>query len=323
MKRIALLTSGGDAPGMNAAIRAVVRASVFYNAEIFAIYDGYAGLIENKFEQFNVRSVSMILGRGGTILKSSRSEAFRTVEGRELAFKHLKTHGIDGLVVIGGDGSLTGAHKLYQEFNFPVMGIPATIDNDLAYTDYTIGFDTSTNVVTQSVDKIRDTASSHNRLFFVEVMGRNTGFIALRAGIASGALCIMLPERPVGVEELIAILRKAHRNKKTSSIVLVAEGDTNGDAYELAKKVTMNYADYETKVTVLGHLQRGGSPTCFDRVLASELGISAVEGWLEGKRDMMVGMIRESVQFTPLEEVLSKRKDVNQSLIKAAQILSI
>ena len=320
---IGVLTSGGDAPGMNAAIRAVVRASIFYNVDIFAVNEGYTGLIQNNLEHFHARSVNKILGKGGTVLKSSRSAEFRTPEGRAKAMENIKSHGIDGLIVIGGDGSLTGAKALSEEHDFPIMGIPATIDNDLPFTDFTIGFDTSTNVVTECVDKIRDTAHSHNRLFFVEVMGRDTGFIALRAAIATGAICVMLPERPVGVEELIAILRKGRRNNKSSSIVLVAEGNPNGGAYAVAEKVTSNYSEYETKVTVLGHLQRGGDPTCFDRVLASEMGIAAVEGILSGRTREMVGMICNKVAFTPLDKVLAERKDINESHLKIAQILSI
>lgn len=308
---------------MNAALRAVVRGSIFYNVDVYAVYEGYNGLISNQMKHFNARSVNKILGKGGTVLKSSRSTEFRTPEGRHKAMENLRSHKIDGLIVIGGDGSLTGAKILSEEHDIPVMGIPATIDNDLPFTDYTIGFDTSTNVVTECVDKIRDTAHSHNRLFFVEVMGRDTGFIALRAGISTGAICVMLPERPVGVEELIAILRKGKRNNKTSSIVLVAEGNPNGGAYDIAQKVTSNYSDYETKVTVLGHLQRGGDPTCFDRVLASELGIAAVEGILSGRTREMVGLLQNKVSFTPFEKVLAEKKEISQNQLKIAQILSI
>lgn len=323
MKNIAVLTSGGDAPGMNAAIRAVVRASVYFNLGIYGVEGGYQGLTENKIRKLHVRSVSRILGSGGTMLKSSRSPEFRTVEGRKKAAAYLKAKEIDGLVVIGGDGSLSGAHVLQEETGIQVIGLPGTIDNDLSGTENTIGFDSATNVVTQCVDKIRDTASSHNRLFFVEVMGRDTGFIALRSAIATGAICVMLPERSTSVDELIAILRKGYRSHKTSSIVIVAEGNPNGGAFELAKKVNDNYKDYETKVTVLGHLQRGGDPTCYDRVLASQLGVAAVEGLLSEKSDCMVGLINGSVVYTPIMDAVSQEREIDDNLVKISQILSI
>lgn len=323
MKNIAVLTSGGDAPGMNAAIRAVVRAAVYYNLGIYGVEGGYQGLIENKIRKLHVRSVSRILGSGGTMLKSSRSPAFQTAEGRKQAAKYLKAKNIDGIVVIGGDGSLTGAHILQEETGIQVIGLPGTIDNDLSGTENTIGFDSATNVVTQSIDKIRDTASSHNRLFFVEVMGRDTGFIALRSAVATGAICVMLPERSTSVEELIAILRKGYQNNKTSSIVIVAEGNPNGGAFELAQKVNDNYKDYETKVTVLGHLQRGGDPTCYDRVLASQLGVAAVEGLLSDKSDCMVGLINGSIIYTPIMEAIQEERKIDDNLVKISQILSI
>lgn len=323
MKKIAVLTSGGDAPGMNAAIRAVVRASVYYNVDVYGVEGGYQGLVDNSIRKLHVRSVSRILGSGGTMLKSSRCPAFMSQEGRTKAAEHLKGKGIEGLVVIGGDGSLTGAHILQEESGIQVMGIPGTIDNDLSGTENTIGFDSATNVVTQSVDKIRDTASSHNRLFFVEVMGRDTGFIALRSAVATGAICVMLPERSTSVKELIAILRKGYRSHKTSSIVIVAEGNPNGGAFELAQKVNDDYQDYETKVTVLGHLQRGGDPSCYDRVLASQLGVAAVEGLLSQKSDVMAGLINGNVIYTPILEALSQERKIDDNLVKISQILSI
>ena len=323
MKNIAVLTSGGDAPGMNAAIRAVVRAAVYYNLGIYGVEGGYQGLIENKIRKLHVRSVSRILGSGGTMLKSSRSPDFKMGEGRKKAADFLSAKNIDGLVVIGGDGSLRGAHILQKETGIRVIGLPGTIDNDLSGTENTIGFDSATNVVTQSIDKIRDTASSHNRLFFVEVMGRDTGFIALRSAVATGAICVMLPERTTSVEELIAILRKGYQNNKTSSIVIVAEGNPNGGAFELAKKVNDNYQDYETKVTVLGHLQRGGDPTCYDRVLASQLGVAAVEGLLSKKSDCMVGVINGSLIYTPIMEAIREARKIDDNLVKISQILSI
>lgn len=323
LKKIAVLTSGGDAPGMNAAIRAVVRASVYYNLKVYGVSEGYKGLIENQIRELHVRSVSKILGSGGTMLKSSRSEAFRTPEGRARAAENLRAKGIDALVVIGGDGSLTGATYLQEESNFPIIGIPATIDNDLSGSDFTIGYDTATNIVIECIDKIRDTASSHNRLFFVEVMGRESGFIALRSAIATGAICVMLPERSTSLDELISTLRKGYRNHKTSSIVIVAEGNKDGGAFEIAKKVNENYNDYETKVTVLGHLQRGGDPSCADRVLASEMGVGAVEGLLSDKAGHMVGVINGKVKYTPILEALKEKRNLNDNLVKISKILSI
>ncbi|NBC02605.1 MAG: 6-phosphofructokinase [Bacteroidetes bacterium] len=323
MKNLAVLTSGGDAPGMNAAIRAVVRTCIYFNVGVYGVEGGYQGLMENKIRKLHVRSVSRILGSGGTLLKSSRSPEFRTAEGRKKAAGNLKAKNIDGVVVIGGDGSLTGAHLLQQESGLHVIGIPGTIDNDLSGTENTIGFDSATNVVTESVDKIRDTASSHNRLFFVEVMGRDTGFIALRTAVATGAICVMLPEKSTSVSELIAILRKGYQNNKTSSIVIVAEGNPNGGAFELARKVNDNYTDYETKVTVLGHLQRGGDPSCYDRVLASQLGVGAVEGLLSDKSDCMVGLMGGDVIYTPIEKALRQERKIDDNLFKISQILSI
>lgn len=322
-KKIAVLTSGGDAPGMNAAIRAVVRASVYYNLDIYGVYEGYYGLMHDQIEKFHVRSVSKILGAGGTMLKSSRCEEFKKAEGRETAIRNLQKHNIDGLVVIGGDGSLEGAFKLQEESDIRTIGIPATIDNDLSSTDKTIGFDTATNVVVECIDKIRDTASSHNRLFFIEVMGRQSGFIALKSAIATGAICVMIPERSTSVEELIAILRKGYQSHKTSSIVIVAEGNPNGRAFEIARKVNENYKDYETKVTVLGHLQRGGDPSCEDRVMASELGVAAVEALLSNRSGEMVGLVNNEVKFTSIEEALKKPRRIQDNLLKIAQILSI
>jgi len=323
IKKIGVLTSGGDSPGMNAAIRAVVRTSVYYDREVYGIYNGYEGLINGDLKKFNVRSVSKILGKGGTILKSSRSEAFRTVEGRATALKTLTEHGVDALIVIGGDGTFTGAHKFYKEHNFPVVGIPGTIDNDLPNTDYTIGFDTATNTVTECIDKIRDTASSHNRLFFVEVMGRDSGYIALKSCISTGAIAVMLPERKMSLEELIAILRKGFANQKSSSLVVVAEGNPNGGAMQIAEMVKARYPEYDTKYTILGHIQRGGDPSCFDRVLASRLGVGAVESLLDGKVDMMVGSINNKVVFTPLDQCVSSSNPIDEELIRISKILSI
>lgn len=323
IKRIAVMTSGGDAPGMNAAIRAVVRTSVYYELEVMGIYRGYAGLIENDFIEMNARSVSKIINQGGTILKTSRSDEFRTIEGRKKAFDNLKKRGIDALVVVGGDGTFTGADKLHNEFKFPVVGIPGTIDNDLAGTDYTLGYDTATNTVIESIDKIRDTANSHNRLFFIEVMGRDAGFIALRTGLATGAFSILLPEEDISIKELIELLKRNKVTHKTSSIIIVAEGDANGGAYEVAKKVKEKYNYLETKVTVLGHVQRGGSPSAFDRVMASRMGVKAIEGLLAGYDQHMVGFVSDTIQYSKLSNAISGSHPINEELLRISKILSI
>lgn len=323
IKKIAVMTSGGDSPGMNAAIRAVVRTSVYYEIEITGIYRGYSGLIENDMIEMDARSVSKIINQGGTILKTSRSAEFMTYEGRKKAHDNLVKNKIDALIVIGGDGSFTGALKLYDEFNYPVMGIPGTIDNDLACTDYTLGYDTATNTVIESIDKIRDTANSHNRLFFIEVMGRDAGFIALRTGLATGAISILLPEQDVSIDDLIEILNKNKATRKTSSIVVVAEGDANGGAYNVAKKVKERFSYLETKVTVLGHVQRGGSPSAFDRVMASRMGVKAVEGLLEGYDKHMVGFIKDDIHYCELSKAISGTHPINEELLRISKILSI
>lgn len=308
---------------MNAAIRGVVRSAVYNDLEVFGIYRGYDGLIEGDIVEMNVRSVARILGRGGTMLKSARSEAFRTTAGRQQALKQLKAHEIDALITIGGNGTFTGAHILHEETGFPVIGVPGTIDNDLYGTDFTIGFDTAVNTVIDAVDKIRDTAISHNRLFFVEVMGRDSGFIALHAGMASGAIAIMLPEVEMSIDDLVAVLRKSEQTKKTSSIVIVAEGDANGGAYDVARKVNERYTEFETRVTVLGHIQRGGVPSANDRVLAGRMGVAAVEGLLAEKADTMTGVINNQIVFTPLEEAITKKAELNADVTRMSRILSI
>jgi len=323
IKRIAVLTSGGDAPGMNAAIRAVVRACAFHNVEVEGIFQGYAGLIAGDFKRLNERSVARILGRGGTILKSSRCKEFLTTEGRATAIEQMKKHHIDALITIGGNGTFTGAHILSQESGIPVMGIPGSIDNDLFGTDHCIGFDTATNTVVDAVDKIRDTATSHNRIFFVEVMGRNSGFIALKAGIASGAIAIVLPEDEMTSEELMQILRASEKSGKSSSIVIVAEGVKGGTAYELANKVAAENPDYDTRVSVLGHLQRGGAPSCYDRVIASRMGVAAVEGLLQGRKDVMIGIVNDRETYTSLEEAITRSNLPNRDELRIARILAI
>ncbi len=321
---IAVLTSGGDAPGMNAAIRAVVRACSYFGINCFGVYKGYEGLIDNQIEELNARSVRNIINKGGTFLKSARSKDFRTKEGRQKAYDNLIKNNIDALIVIGGDGSFTGALKLSEEFNFRVVGIPGTIDNDINGTDYTIGYDTALNTVVEAIDKIRDTASSHNRLFLIEVMGRDAGDIALNAGIGAGAEEILIPEEDMGVDRLIESLKKSKKSGKTSSIIVVAEGDKSGkNIFELGEYVEENLEEYEVRVSVLGHIQRGGSPSCYDRVLASKLGVGAVEALLEGKSEVMIGIVHKQVTIVPLKTALAKRAHKYDRLIKVADITSV
>ncbi|MDG1263311.1 MAG: 6-phosphofructokinase [Flavobacteriaceae bacterium] len=323
-KKIAVLTSGGDAPGMNAALRAVVRTSVFYGVQCYAIQQGYQGLIDNEFDLMNARSVNNIINKGGTIIKSARCLEFRTPEGRKLAYENLKKSEIDALVVIGGDGSFTGAMIFQEEHNFPVVGIPGTIDNDIFGTRYTLGYDTAINTVVEAIDKIRDTASSHNRLFFVEVMGRDAGHIALNSGIGAGAEEILIPEENLGLERLLDSLKKSEKSGKSSSIVVIAEGDKTGkNVFEIASYVEKNLPYYEVRVSVLGHMQRGGTPSCFDRVLASRMGVCAVETLLEGKSKVMVGVIDDQMVLTPLEKAIKGKSEINTNLIKVSDILSI
>jgi len=323
IENIAVMTSGGDAPGMNAAIRAVVRASVYYRKTPFGIYRGYQGLIEGEIKQFTARDVSNIINRGGTFLKTARSKEFMTVEGRRKAYENLRKHNIDALVVIGGDGSFRGLKVFSEEYDFPVMGIPATIDNDINGTDFSIGFDTASNTAMEAIDKIRDTASSHDRLFFIEVMGRNAGFLALYSGIAGGAEEILIPEEDRGINDLLISLNRSKRVGKTSSIVVVAEGDKTGEnVFELAKYVEENLKQYEVRVVIIGHIQRGGSPTTFDRVLASRLGVKAVEALLDGQEKMVVGYRNNDVIVYPLEEAILKQKKVNEKFIPLIRILT-
>ncbi|WKV14077.1 6-phosphofructokinase [Marivirga harenae] len=323
MNRIGVFTSGGDAPGMNAAIRAVVRAGIYYNKEIVGIYRGYEGMIEGDFEEMDVRSVANILQRGGTMLKSARSKEFRTPEGRKKAYDQLKKHNIDGLIGIGGDGSFTGMHHLYLEHGLPYICIPGTIDNDIPGTDYTIGYDTATNTAVEAIDKIRDTALSHNRLFFIEVMGRDSGYIAISSGIAGGAVSIIIPEEETSIDELVEKLNKGGKKKKTSSLVIVAEGGKSGSAMEIAEKVKEKSSYFDTKVTILGHLQRGGTPTYFDRVLASKMGVAAIEGLDQGKTDAMVGIRHHDIIFNKFDDIMNQPKDIHKDDLRIAKILSI
>jgi 6-phosphofructokinase 1 len=322
IKKIGLLTSGGDAPGMNACIRAVVRSAVFYGLDVTGILRGYNGLIEGQFIPLGSASVSNIIQRGGTILKTARSKEFATPEGMQKAYDNCRMEGIDGLITIGGDGTFRGALAFAEKFPIPCIGIPGTIDNDLFGTDFTIGYDTAINTVIEAVDKIRDTAASHDRLFFIEVMGRDAGFIALRSGIGVGAEAILIPETKTNIDQLAEILERGWNRKKTSSIVIVAEGDEEGGAFTLAEKVKEKFSQYDTRVSVLGHLQRGGSPTCMDRVLASRLGVAAVEGLLQGKSKVMAGVIHKDIVYTPLQEATKHNREINKNLLRIAEILS-
>ena len=323
IKTIGVLTSGGDAPGMNAAIRAVVRSSVYYERRVVGIRRGYEGLIEGDFEELDSRSVKHILSQGGTFLKSARSKEFMTAEGRTKAAEQVRQAGIDALVVIGGNGSFTGAHLLFSEHGIPVVGIPGTIDNDLFGTDFTLGYDSATNVVVECIDKIRDTASSHNRLFLVEVMGRDSGFIALRTALATGALDVVLPEKNSSMDELVGEVGKGFANKKTSNIVVVAEGNRLGNTFDIASTIKTHFPNIDVKVTILGHLQRGGAPSCSDRVLASKLGVAAVEGLLNGRSDVMCGVIDNQTTYTFFQQAVQNKAPLNLELLRISRILSI
>jgi 6-phosphofructokinase 1 len=323
IKKIAVMTSGGDAPGMNAAIRSVVRTCAYYRMECVGVYRGYQGLIEGDFISLNARSVKGIINKGGTFLKSARSKEFMSEEGRKKAHQNLIDNNIDGLVVIGGDGSFTGGVVFNKEYNFPIIGIPGTIDNDIFGTSHTLGYDTALNTTVEAIDKIRDTASSHNRLFFIEVMGRDAGFIALNAGVGAGAEEILIPEEDLGLDRLLESLERSRRTGKTSSIVVVAEGDRTGkNVFELAEYVEENLPEYEVRVSVLGHVVRGGNPSCFDRVLASRLGVKAVELLIDGKTNLMVGLINNKVASTDLEEAIKGSHQINKELLRVSDIMS-
>ncbi len=322
IKKIGVLTSGGDAPGMNAAIRAVVKAASHFNIEVLGVQKGYYGLIHDIMTPLSNQAVYNIIHRGGTILKSARCLEFKTPEGRQTAMENLKKNEVDALVVIGGDGTFTGARLIGKEFGFPVVGLPGTIDNDLYGTDYTIGYDTAVNTVVSAVDKIRDTAHSHDRIFIVEVMGRDAGFIALRSGMASGAEKILIPETKTYVNELIESLKTGLNEEDNSAIVIVAEGSEYGGAMEVKKIVNDHFPDYDTRVSILGHMQRGGAPSAFDRVLASGLGFQAVKGLTEGQHGVMVGSINRKIVFTPFDKAIKYHKSFNVELKNIAEILS-
>ncbi|MEP0264716.1 6-phosphofructokinase [Dokdonia sp.] len=323
IKKIAVLTSGGDSPGMNAAIRSVARTCAYHKISCVGIYKGYEGLIDADFIELDARSVRGVINKGGTFLKSARSKRFMTKEGREIAYKNLKEANIDAIVLIGGDGTFTGGLVFNTEYGFPVMGIPGTIDNDINGTDRTLGYDTALNTAVEAIDKIRDTAHSHDRLFFVEVMGRDVGHIALNAGVGAGAEEILIPEEDMGIDRLVESLERSKISGKTSSIVVVAEGDKIGKSvFELKDYVDQNLEEYDVRVSVLGHMQRGGSPTCFDRVLASRMGVKAVESLMEGKSNYMVGTIHDRMELTPLEKAIKGNSKINKELIRVSDIMT-
>lgn len=323
IKNIAVFTSGGDSPGMNAAIRAVVRSAVYHGLNVYGIRRGYEGMIHGYIKEMKSHHVANIIQRGGTILKSARCDEFRTEEGRIKAYEQLKKHNIDAVVAIGGDGTFTGAGVFTKEYDIPFIGIPGTIDNDLYGTDYTIGYDTAVNTVVEAVDKIRDTASSHNRLFFVEVMGRDAGFIALRSGLACGAEAIMIPEKETCLENLRKHLEDGPKRKKSSNIILVAEGDDAGGAFTIANKVKEDFKNYDVRVTVLGHIQRGGTPSAFDRYLATRLGVAAVQAIIDDQKSIMVGFMDREIVHVPFNKTIKHHRTVSQELLDLIDIVNV
>lgn len=323
VKCIGILTSGGDAPGMNAAIRAVTRAAIYNGLKVYGIYRGYRGLITDEISEFKSQNVSNIIQLGGTILKTARCKEFTTPEGRKIAYDNMQKHGIDALVVIGGDGSLTGARIFAQEYDIPCIGLPGTIDNDLYGTDTTIGYDTALNTILDAIDKIRDTATSHERLFFVEVMGRDAGFLALNGAIASGAEAAIIPEFSTEVDQLEEFIKSGFRKSKNSSIVLVAESELTGGAMHYAERVKKEYPQYDVRVTILGHLQRGGSPTAHDRILASRLGAASIDALMEGQRNVMIGIEHDEIVYVPFTKAIKNDKPINKELVNVLRELSI
>ncbi len=323
MKKVAVFTSGGDAPGMNACIRAAVRGAIYYQTEVFGIRYGYDGMIKGNIFQMNSHSVSNIVQKGGTILKSARSAEFKTREGRQMAFEQLQKFGIEGLIAIGGDGTFTGAKLFYEEYGIPTVGAPGTIDNDLYGTDITIGFDTAVNTALEAIDKIRDTADSHDRVFFIEVMGRDSGYIAIQSGIGGGAEIVLVPETLTTIDDVINTLTQGWNRSKTSSIVVVAEGDEEGSAFEISQKVKKVIPDKDIKVTTLGHIQRGGNPSAQDRIIGSRMGLGAIQGLLNGEKNCMAGIINDKLVFTSFDDAINKNKPLNPDLIDMVKILSI
>ena len=323
IKCIGILTSGGDAPGMNAAIRAVTRSAIYNGLKVKGIYRGYKGLITGEIKEFKTENVSNIIQLGGTILKTARCQEFRTLEGRQIAYETMKREGIDALVIIGGDGSLTGARLLAQEFDVPCIGLPGTIDNDLYGTDTTIGYDTALNTILDAVDKIRDTATSHERLFFVEVMGRDAGFLALNGAIAAGAEAAIIPEFNTEVDQLEEFINNGFRKSKSSSIVLVAESEITGGAMHYAERVKNEYPQYDVRVTILGHLQRGGRPTAHDRIIASRMGVASIQALMEGQRNVMIGIENDQIVYVPFAKAIKNDKPIDRELVNVLNELSI
>ena len=323
IKKIAVFTSGGDAPGMNACIRAVVRSAIYYGIEVYGIRRGYNGMIAGDIYQMTSHSVSNIIQRGGTILKSARSKEFMTKEGRQKAYEQIQKFGIEGLVAIGGNGTFTGATIFFDEYGIPTVGAPGTIDNDLYGTDHTIGYDTAVNTALEAIDKIRDTADSHDRVFFIEVMGRDSGYIAIQCGIAGGAEIVMVPEVLTPISEVVETLKQGWNRSKSSSIIVVAEGDEEGNAAEVADKIKARLeVDMDIRVTTLGHIQRGGIPTAYDRILASRLGLGAVEGLMNGEKNMMVGIINNELVYTPFRDTIRLPKPISEDMLRMVKILS-
>ncbi len=322
VNKIGVLTSGGDAPGMNAAIRAVVRTGIYHGLEVFGIMRGYNGMVDDDIFQMDSRSVANIIQRGGTILKTARSKEFFEPEGRKKAYENLKKRGIDGLVIIGGDGSFRGAQKFSNEFDIPCMGLPGTIDKDIAGSDFTIGFDTAVNTAVEAIDKIRDTMDAHDRLFLVEVMGRDAGYIALHSGIATGAENILIPESKTDIEALINSLTEKEKRKKLVNLVVVAEGDEFGGANELGKVLKERLPQADIRVCILGHIQRGGSPSCLDRLIASHMGYYAVESLVAGRRNEMIGIVNNAVHYTPLDKAIKEKQKIGEEWMKIVKILA-
>lgn len=320
--KIGVLTSGGDAPGMNAAVRAVVRTGIYHGLEVYGIMRGYNGMVDNDIFRMEGKSVANIIQRGGTILKTSRCKEFFTPEGRKKAYENLKKFGIDGLVIIGGDGSFRGAQTFSNEYDIPCVGLPGTIDKDIAGTDFTIGFDTAVNTAVEAIDKIRDTADAHDRLFIIEVMGRDAGYIALHSGIATGAESVLIPERKTDIEAIIKQLAEKERRHKLVNLIVVAEGDNFGGANEVGKIITERLPMQDVRVCILGHIQRGGSPSCFDRLIASRMGYSAVESLLEGRHNVFVGIVNNRMHYTPLNEAVKKKQRINEEWMKIVKILA-
>jgi 6-phosphofructokinase 1 len=322
VSKIGVLSSGGDSPGMNAAIRAVVRTGIYNGLEVYGIMRGYSGMVEDEIVKLESRSVANIIQRGGTVLKTARCKEFFDYEGRKTAYENLKKRGIDGLVVIGGDGSFRGAQTFSNEFDIPCVGLPGTIDKDIAGTDFTIGFDTAVNTAVEAIDKIRDTADAHDRLFVIEVMGRDAGYIALHSGIATGAENILIPEKKTDIENIVSTLAEKEKRKKLVNLIVVAEGEEFGGAQEVANIIKKKLPKQEVRVCILGHIQRGGSPTCFDRLIASRMGYHAVESLMEGRHNVFVGIVNNRMHYIPLNEAVKKKQRISDEWMKIVKILS-